>query len=300
MLGPLSAFPVTPLHDDRVDARGVHTLVRRAVAGGADSIGALGSTGSYPYLSRADRRRVAELSVDAAGGVPVVVGVGALSTREVLEHVEDAQAAGAAGVLLAPLSYQPLTDDEVHGLYADVSRELSVPLCVYDNPVTTRVTFSDELLGRVTALPHVTAVKLPGVPAAPGDAAARISALRALLPAHVSLGVAGDAHAVRGLEAGCDLWCSVLAGALPRTCRAIVDALAAGERTRARDLGDRLTPLWDLFAGHGSQRVVSALVEVLGLVPAAAPPRPLRPLPAAARRQVEEAVALVGASGPLD
>jgi dihydrodipicolinate synthase/N-acetylneuraminate lyase len=65
VFGPLSAFPVTPLHADRLDARGVHALVRRAVEGGADSIGALGSTGGYPYLSRADRRRVAELSVAA-------------------------------------------------------------------------------------------------------------------------------------------------------------------------------------------------------------------------------------------
>lgn len=300
MFGPLSAFPVTPLNQERVDARGVHTLVRRAVEGGADSIGALGSTGSYPYLSRADRRRVAELSVEAAGDVPVVIGVGALSTREVLEHVEDAQSAGAAGVLLAPLSYQPLTDDEVFGLYADVTREISVPLCVYDNPTTTRVRFTDELLVRVTALPHVASLKLPGVPTGPGDAEARISALRTLVPARVSLGVAGDVHAVSGLGAGCDLWYSVIAGVLPRTARTIVDALAAGETNRARELSDRLKPLWDLFAGHGSQRVVSSLVEVLGLVPSATPPRPLRPLPASARRQVEEAVELITASGPLD
>jgi 4-hydroxy-tetrahydrodipicolinate synthase len=300
VFGPLSAFPVTPLHEGRVDARGVTTLVRRAVEGGADSVGALGSTGAYPYLSRADRSRVARLSVEAAGAVPVLVGVGALSTREVLEHVEDAQTAGAAGVLLAPLSYQPLTDDEVFGLYADVTRELSVPLCVYDNPTTTRVRFSDDLLVRVTALPHVASVKLPGVPAAPADAAARIAGLRALLPGHVSLGVSGDVHAVRGLGAGCDLWYSVLAGALPRTCRAVVDALTAGDAARAGALDDRLRPLWDLFAGHGGLRVVSALVEVLGLVPAATPPRPLLPLPDTARRQVEEAVELLAAGGPLD
>ena len=300
MFGPLSAFPVTPLHADRLDARGVHALVRRAVEGGADSIGALGSTGGYPYLSRADRRRVAELSVAAAGTVPVLVGVGALSTREVLEHVEDAQSAGAAGVLLAPLSYQPLTDDEVVGLYADVSRELSVPLCVYDNPSRTGVRFTDELLGRVGVLPHVASVKVPGVPTGPGEAARRVARLRAVLPEHVSVGVSGDVHAVAGLDAGCDLWYSVLAGVLPGTCRAIVDAHAAGDRARARALSDRLHPVWDLLAEHGGLRVASALVEVLGLVPGAAPPRPLLPLPDPARRRLEEAVDLLVASGPLD
>ncbi|WP_380160847.1 dihydrodipicolinate synthase family protein [Kineococcus sp. R86509] len=299
MFGPLSAFPVTPLDDGRVDARGVHTLVSRAVRGGADSVGALGSTGGYPYLSRADRRRVAELSVEAAGPVPVLVGVGALSTREVLEHVEDAQAAGVAGVLLAPLSYQPLTDDEVFALYEDVTGELSVPLCVYDNPTTTRFRFGDELLGRVAALPHVVSVKIPGVPGDPAQAAERVARLRAVLPAGVSVGVSGDVHAVTGLRAGCDLWYSVLAGALPGRCRAVVDALAAGDGHRARELSDQLLPLWDLFAGYGGLRIVSAVVEVLGYVPTATPPRPLLPLPEAARRQVQEALALVSASGPL-
>ncbi|MEU5924377.1 hypothetical protein ABZ817_12070 [Streptomyces antimycoticus] len=70
----------------------------------------------------------------------MIVGIGALRTRHVLEAAEDAQSAGAAGVLLAPVSYQPLTDDEVFGLFEDVTAGLSVPLVVYDNPRTTRFT----------------------------------------------------------------------------------------------------------------------------------------------------------------
>lgn len=47
---------------------------------------------------------------------------------------------GASGVLLAPVTYQALTDDEVHGLFEDVTAELSVPLIVYDNPGRSRPT----------------------------------------------------------------------------------------------------------------------------------------------------------------
>ncbi len=44
----LSAFPVTPAGEDgHVDTDGVHTLTRRLVDAGVDSIGLLGSTGSY-------------------------------------------------------------------------------------------------------------------------------------------------------------------------------------------------------------------------------------------------------------
>ncbi|WP_432561801.1 dihydrodipicolinate synthase family protein [Kineococcus sp. SYSU DK003] len=282
MFGPLCAFPITPLAGVEVQEEGVVSLVRRAVDGGADSVCVLGSTGGYPYLTRSQRRRVAELAVGAAGDVPVLVGAGALSTRAVLEVVQDAQRAGVSGVLLAPLSYQPLTDDEVFGLYADVTRELSVPLCVYDNPTTTHVRFSDALHARIAELPLVRSVKLPGVPADPAAARDRVAALRALLPASVSLGVSGDAHAVRGLQAGCDVWYSVLAGTLPVVCRELL----------APDADDsRLLPLWDLFSRYGSLRVVTAMTLALGLVARADLPRPVRELPEAGRRELAAVLA---------
>ncbi|CAM5454294.1 dihydrodipicolinate synthase family protein [Streptomyces antimycoticus] len=103
----------------------------------------------------------------------MIVGIGALRTRHVLEAAEDAQSAGAAGVLLAPVSYQPLTDDEVFGLFEDVTAGLSVPLVVYDNPRTTRFTFTDELYARLGRLPRVASIKIPGVPAASAAARAR-------------------------------------------------------------------------------------------------------------------------------
>ncbi|WP_198416622.1 hypothetical protein [Cryobacterium ruanii] len=77
---------------------------------------------------------------------------------------------------LAPMSYQPLTDDEVFGLYRAVTAESTILLVVYDNPGTTHVTFSDELHGRIAVLPNIGSIKIPGVPAA--AAPARIAALR--------------------------------------------------------------------------------------------------------------------------
>ncbi len=96
---------------------------------------------------------MAKLSVENAAEVPVVVGIGALRTRDVLANAEHAQQAGASGLLLAPVSYQKLTDDDVYNLFSTVSRAISVPLCVYDNPGTTHFTFSDELHGRIAELP---------------------------------------------------------------------------------------------------------------------------------------------------
>ncbi|PWV69081.1 dihydrodipicolinate synthase family protein [Halomonas sp. A11-A] len=164
MLTGLSAFPLTPMNESTIDEAAFVRLVERLVAAGVDSIGALGSTGNYAYLSPAERGRIARLAVAHAGDVPVIVGISALRTRDVLTLAEDAQAAGASAVLLAPMSYQPLADEEVFGLFEAVSARLSVPLCVYDNPGTTRFQFSDERMDASRRCPGWPPSRFPGCP----------------------------------------------------------------------------------------------------------------------------------------
>lgn len=290
----LSAFPLTPLRDDRLDRVAFVRLIERLVAAEVNSITVLGSTGSYPYLDRAERADVARLAVQHAGDVPVLVGVGALRTAHVLQHVADAQDVGADGVLLAPVSYQALTDEDVYGLYQEVTAELSVPLVVYDNPSTTHVDLTDDLYRAIGALPQVASVKIPGLPEAPAAAAERVQRLRALLPSGVSIGISGDAHAATGLLAGCEIWYSVIAGTVPEPALAIIRMASAGDAGGAMERSARLRPLWDLFADHGSLRVVAAIAEELDLVSADCLPRPIRGLGAGDRAQVAQAIVQLG------
>jgi 4-hydroxy-tetrahydrodipicolinate synthase len=279
MFTGLSAFPLTPLDErGRLDEPAFVRLVNRLASAGVHSIGALGSTGSYAYLTRAERSRAARLAVEAAQGVPVMIGIGAVRTEHVLEHAHDAQAAGAAAVMLAPVSYQALTEDEVFGLYADVTAELSVPLCVYDNPGTTHFAFTDELHARVAALASVRAIKLPGA-----GAAERVGVLRPRVPETVALGVSGDQFAAGALDAGADVWFSVLGGLFPQ---AALDVLE-----RRAPASERLEPVWALFRAHGGIRVVATLAAALGLAGEHNLPRPLRLLD---RAQVAPALELLG------
>jgi 4-hydroxy-tetrahydrodipicolinate synthase len=290
MFSGLSAFPLTPMDEQGIDEAAFVSLVKRLADAGVDSIGALGSTGSYAYLTREERFRVARLAVANAGGVPVIVGIGALRTREVLALSADAQRAGASAVLLAPVSYQKLSSDEVYGLYKAVAHELSVPLCVYDNPGTTGFEFSDELHGRIAELPNVGSIKIPGVPMA-AAAEARLARLRALVPANVSIGISGDSYAATGLSAGCDVWYSVIGGLFPQTALAIARAALSGDTQNALQLTERLAPLWNLFYKYrGSLRVIAAAAELLGLVSAPSLPLPLKAIDGADREQLASTI----------
>jgi len=178
VIAGLSAFPVTPMSADGVvDTEALQRLLAPLVAAGVESIGLLGSTGSYAYLSRTERGRAVRAAVECvAGRVPILVGIGALRTDEAVALARDARAAGAQAGLLAPVSYTPLLDDEVYEHFRAVS-EAGLPLCIYNNPATTHFSFTPDLVGRLSGLSQVVAVKYPA-PAA-GEASAVLSLLRA-------------------------------------------------------------------------------------------------------------------------
>ncbi|WP_026989106.1 dihydrodipicolinate synthase family protein [Fodinicurvata sediminis] len=286
MFSGLSAFPLTPMNESRVDETTFAGLMERLVSAGVDSIGSLGSTGNYAYLTRSERARIAELSVQLAGGIPVMVGIGALRTRDVLFLAEDAQKAGASGVLLPPMSYQKLSDEEVFRLYETVSGNLSVPLCLYDNPATTHFAFSEALHVRIAQLPKVASIKIPPVPEDPETARQRIEQLRRVIPADVSLGISGDAVAATGLNAGCEAWYSVIGGLFPEAALAITRAAQAGQTAEATRLSAQLEPIWKLYKRHGSLRVMATAAELRGRVAHPCLPEPLLSLQGADREEL--------------
>lgn len=78
MFTGLSAFPLTPVTASGVDEKGFSHILSRLTEARVDSMGILGSTGSYAYLTREQRKRVATLAKQHAGDIPVMVCVGAV------------------------------------------------------------------------------------------------------------------------------------------------------------------------------------------------------------------------------
>ncbi|MGE2813443.1 dihydrodipicolinate synthase family protein, partial [Escherichia coli] len=79
MFSGLCAFPLTPLHQQNFDEKAFIRILARLTDAGVDSLGILGSTGSYAYLSREQRRRVVQVAKAHAGSIPMMVGVGAIA-----------------------------------------------------------------------------------------------------------------------------------------------------------------------------------------------------------------------------
>lgn len=265
MFRGLAAFPLTPTdRSGQLMPDVLRGFLDRIVESGADSIGLLGSTGGYAYLTRTQRQETLRVAVDhIAGRIPVIVGVGALRTDEACALARDACDTGADGLLLAPVSYQPLSESEVFHHFAAVAEAGALPLCIYNNPRTTQFAFSDALIARLSALPDVCAVKMP-LPA-DGDFKAELARLRAILPEDFAIGYSGDWGAADALLAGADGWYSVVAGLLPGPALAMVRAARAGDAAQTAQRDAAFRPLWDLFREFGSYRVMHAMAGCLDL-----------------------------------
>lgn len=283
----LSAFPITPADAaGKVDTAALKRLLSPLVAARVDSIGLLGSTGSYPFLSRNERRRATDAALERTGGkIPVLVGIGALRTDDAIALAQDAKAAGASAGLLAPVSYTPLTEAEVFEHFSAVASASGLPICIYDNFSTTHFKFGPELVGRIARIPGVVAVK--STAPEPDLVAGHLTQLRAAVPSGFSIGYAGDWNATEALLAGGDAWYCVAAGLFPRSCLAIVRAAQAGNVAEARRLNAGMQPLWNLFREFSSLRMVYAIADLKG-ISKAEPPRPVLPLPQTARNRIAE------------
>ena len=285
----LSAFPITPADEAGVvDTDALQRLLVPLVEAGVDSIGLLGSTGSYAYLTRAERRRAVDAAVECvAGRVPLLVGIGALRTDEAVELARDAQRAGAQMGLLAPVSYVPLQEHEVFAHFEAVSK-VGLPLCIYNNPGTTHFTFTPDLVGRLAALPNIVAVKNPA-PGADGIDALHAD-LRARVPPDFSLGYSVDWHAGQALLAGGDAWYSVIAGLYPKIALRLTRAAQDGIADEVHRLNQQLEPIWRLFRTHSSYRVMHLAASIAGFA-GVHPTRPVLPLTGEAARDVERVLA---------
>lgn len=298
VLGPLVAYMQTPRNaSGRIVEETYETLIENAISAGVDAVSVLGSVGGAAYMPRALRKKaIAKAVAVAAGRVPILAGVGALTTAEVGLNLSDAADAGASGALLQPMSYQPLLPHEVMFLYERANDLTKIPLWVYNNPATTRHVFSTEELASIAALKNVAGFKDRAANAP--ELKHRIEYIAANLPTaktkQFNWGFSGETKGALVLGAGGHTWHSALAGVLPGLCVELAQAAVAGREDPeiaafATQMQRALNPLTVTMTQYGGIRVAHAVAQQQGLN-AGDLPQPLRPLPPAVHGIVQLAL----------
>jgi 4-hydroxy-tetrahydrodipicolinate synthase len=125
-------------------------LCEHLIAAGVHGLTPLGSTGEFAYLDRAQKRRVVEVTLEAAAGrVPVVAGVAATTTAEAVRQAAEFERLGCAGILAILEAYFPVPEDGVVAYFEATANAVACPVVLYTNPQFQR---SDLSLGAIERL----------------------------------------------------------------------------------------------------------------------------------------------------
>lgn len=219
------AASVTPLRDagGALDDDAFDPLVDFFVAAGLDGVLALGTAGEGILLSETERRRVADLFLQASDGrLQVAVQCGAQTTMETVALAAHAAEVGAAAVVVIGPPYFPLDEKAQYSHFLAAATACApLPFYVYEFASTTGYAVAPAVLeGLRDAAPNLVGLKVSDTPFE------RFS--RYLLPG-LDIFVGPEALIHEGLAAGAIGAVSALASAFPEEVAAVVrDPTPAG------------------------------------------------------------------------
>jgi N-acetylneuraminate lyase len=152
---------VSPLESDgAINERATQELVAALLTAGIGGLYVCGGTGEGILLSRAQRRRLAEIALAATDGrTPVMVHVGALTTAEAVTLAQDAAATGCDAISAVPPFYYSYSFEAIKAHYRTLAAASDLPLYVYYIPGATGSALSPEQLLELCALESVAGFK---------------------------------------------------------------------------------------------------------------------------------------------
>jgi 4-hydroxy-tetrahydrodipicolinate synthase len=267
------AYPITPFDDnEKVDIPLFKTLVERLIISGAHGIAPLGSTGVLPYLTDAEKEAITEATLHQVDGrVPTLAGVSNLTTESTIYHARFAEKAGATAVMIIPMSYWKLTDDEIVKHYDAVASKISIPIMAYNNPATGGVDMSPELLLRLLEIPNVTMIK-----ESTGDIQ-RMHFLRRTPGEDVAFYNGSNPLALAAFAAGAKGWCTAAPNLIPELNLGLYEAIQNNDLITAQQLFMQQVDLLKFIVAKGLPRAIKAGLDILGIA-AGQLRRPLLPL----------------------
>jgi len=227
MLKGALAAAVTPLRDEgeALDEDALAPYLEYLAAGGLDGILALGTTGEGILLSEGERKRAAELFVEAAReGFDVAVHCGAQTTAETVALAAHAAEIGAAAVAVIGPPYYALDEGaQVSHFAAAADACAPIPFYVYEFRARAGYSVPPGVIARLRErAPNLAGLKVSNQP---------FENVEPYLVEGLDVFVGAETLLVRGLEHGAAGGVSGLAAVFPEPVARLV-------REREGDVGE--------------------------------------------------------------
>ena len=282
---------VTPFNgDESLNREGLRTIVRFLIERGVHGLFPAGSQGEFYALTADERRRVLDLTLEAARGQACVVAhAGATNTQEAIALARHAQAVGADAVsAITPFFVKP-SQKELYRHYMELASAVSLPVLAYNNPARTGVNLLPATVARIAR----DASNFAGIKDSSGDLTQFVEYIR-LCPPGFRAFMGRDSLIFAGLAHGAAGTVSASANVVPELTVSIYDAAASRDFARGRELQRLLAPLRLAFDLGTFPVVVKEAMQMIGL-PAGPARHPVKPLSDEARETLRDILEQVGA-----
>ncbi len=277
----------TPFSEDgeQVDETALRNHIDSMLEAGVHSILVNGGTGEFAYLTREERRRLAELASEHIDGrADYVVMASAVSTTEAIEYSKHAEGVGADCLLILPPYFEGPDLEGVYYHYARISGAVDLPIMVYNIPVHTGIDITPSFYQRLMEIDNVDYIK---------DSMADILRIQELLAVGAKVFNGGDPIAFFSLVAGCPgcVWGAV--NAMPVEAVNLYNLVSSGSIGEARDLWEKMFPTNRFFWRHVYNASVKAATNLSGR-PVGPCRKPVQPLTDVEMADLKQAMAPLG------
>ncbi|KAL8839371.1 MAG: hypothetical protein Q9176_004552 [Flavoplaca citrina] len=136
---------ITPFNDGghAVDEARLQSHIEHIITAGVHGLVPGGTTGEFTAMTLSERKHLLELCIKhARKRVPVVAGIGALSTKDCLDLATHAAHAGAVAVMVVPSFYDPVIIHQLRELLSEISSASKLPIMYYNIPSASGISLS--------------------------------------------------------------------------------------------------------------------------------------------------------------
>ncbi len=253
---------VTPFSEnEHINEKALRVLVDYLIDNGLHGLFVVGSQGEFYSLDRQEKKSIMEIAVDqAAGRVPVYVGTGAVTTREVIELNEIAEQVGADAVsVLTPYFIKP-SEDELYEHYRAIAKATKLPILLYNNPPRTGVALSAELVERLADIDNIVGIKDSS-----GDMTLTGEFIRRTLDKEFYVLAGRDTLILATLMYGGYGSIAASANVAPKLVASIYDYFVQGDIESAKQAQRALAPLRIAFSLGTFPVVIKEALKIIGI-----------------------------------
>ena len=258
------AFPVliTPMDEfQEINWDGVKQNVNYFIEQNVAGIIINGSTGEFVSLSKEERFKMVETVLkEIDGRIPVIVGTAAETTKETIEYTKHAEAHGADCALIINSYYCKPKEEEIYFHFKEISNAVNIPIMLYNNPFTSGVDMSTELMLRIgKECENVTHIKESS-----GDIRKARDLVRQSEGAF-QVFCGSEDLVMESYLVGASGWVSVAGNIVPGLVTKMYEHFQNGELEKAWEINDAILPLCEFLEGSGKYvQIVKRSMELHG------------------------------------